>query len=105
MRKQKNISFLILNLLILLFYPGIVQLVHKHHHEEHICCQHVDISSFTTEEDPCPVCDFQFVSFIGTQPDHVKVSFSPLAVIDTKIPEKASFSELFYFSLRAPPKV
>jgi len=105
MRKQKNISFLVLNLLFLLFYPGIVQLVHKHHHEQHICCQHLDISSFIVDEEACPVCDFQFVSFIGTQPNQVKVSFSQLAVIDTKIPEKASISELFYFSLRAPPQI
>ena len=104
MLKQKNISFLILNLLILLFYPGIIQLAHEHH-EHHICCQHADVSSFITEEEACPVCDFQFVSFIGIQPDQVKISFSHLAVTDTKIPERVSISLLIYFSLRAPPQV
>ncbi len=104
MPKQKNISFLIFTLLILLFYPGIIQLVHEHHHP-HICCQDDTISSFITEEEACPVCDFQFVSFIATQSSQVKVSISHVAVIATKIPEKVSISELFYFSLRAPPKV
>jgi hypothetical protein len=104
MFKQKKIAFLILNLLILLFYPGIVKLVHEHH-DQPICCQNRDISSFISEQESCPVCDFQFVSFIATQPNQVKVSFSHLALIDTKIPERDSISELFYFSLRAPPIV
>jgi hypothetical protein len=104
MRKQKNISFLILNLLILLFYPEIVKLAHEHH-DQPICCKNGDISSFITEEQACPVCDFQFVSFIASQPDQIKVSISHLGVIETKIPERVSISELFYFSLRAPPLV
>jgi hypothetical protein len=104
MRKPKNISFLVLTLLILLFYPGIIKLVHVHE-STHFCGSEGKGSFFIPEEEACPLCDFQFVSFIATQPDQVKVSFSHIAVNETKIPEKVSLSELFYFSLRAPPTV
>jgi hypothetical protein len=102
MFKQNKLSLLILIHLLLLWYPQMIKSVHVHH-DEHVCCHHDHGVSFDTPEDPCPVCDFEFVSFIENSPTRLQVVLPGSQVIDFPSPENPNSFQLFYFSLRAPP--
>jgi hypothetical protein len=102
MCKHKNISLLILAFLALIFYPGVIKLLHVHERLNYIVDQEKG-SFFIPKEDSCPVCDFQFVSFITTFSDQVMIYQGNVVDIDSKIPESYGIQYLIYFSLRAPP--
>jgi hypothetical protein len=102
MYKQNNISFLVLILLALLCYPGFVKSVHVHEHQ-HFRSGHTDLASFGQQNEPCPVCDFEFVSFISIRTEQLAVSLQELItanIADSEIPQ---LPHPVYYSLRAPP--
>ncbi len=102
MFKQNKLSFLILIHLLLLGYPQMVKSSHVHHNE-HVCCNHDHGISVDTTEELCPVCDFEFVSFIETSPTRLQVTLPKIQDIDFPALEIIYPYQLFYFSLRAPP--
>jgi hypothetical protein len=102
-RKQKNISFLILFLLTLVFYPGIIQLVHVHSNL-HVSIEQGEHSTFIPEQETCAVCDFQFVSFIGNTSEILIANLEHIDVTDSIIPPIFHVRHLTFFSLRAPPE-
>ena len=102
MFKQYKLHFLILIHLLLLWYPQMIKSVHVHPNE-HVCRLDDHGVSFVTSEDPCPVCDFEFVSFVETTPTRLQVCLPEIQVSDAPVAESAYPHLLFYFSLRAPP--
>lgn len=102
MLKQNRLPFLLLIHLLLLWYPQIIKSVHVHHNEP-VCCLHDHGVSFDAPEILCPVCDFEFISFIGAIPTRLNACLPEIQVADLPVPESAYQHLLFYFSLRAPP--
>jgi len=102
-RKQKNKSFLILTFLILIFYPGIIQLMHVHSNP-HVHIESGKQSTFNPAQETCAVCDFQFVSFIENQSKHLITNIGQINISNSKIPPIYHVRYLTYFSLRAPPE-
>ena len=103
MRKQKNILLPILTLLVLLSYPGMIKIVHVHH-SKHFINRQGKGTMIIQKEDPCAVCNFQFVSFIGSQTELISTKREPIDVTNRKVPERLYTRYLTYFSLRAPPE-
>jgi len=103
MRKQKNISFPVLTLLFLIFYPGIIKLAHVHHNPNY-SSEQGERSVFSQTDEPCAVCDFQFVNFIGSLSELSNVNIQEIVVADNSIPGSSYIRYLTYFSLRAPPE-
>lgn len=102
MFKQIKLPILILIHLLLLWYPQMVKSLHVHHNEE-VCCHHDNGVSFDTAEEPCPVCNFEFVSFIGNSNTRLQVRLPEIKLIDLPVLEAIYTNQLFYFSHRAPP--
>lgn len=102
MLKHNRLLFLVLIHLLLLWYPQMIKSVHVHHNE-HLCCLDDHGVSFDTPEAPCPICNFEFVSFIETIPTRLKVCLPEIQEINLPAPEITYSQLLFYFSLRAPP--
>ncbi len=102
MFKQNKLYILILFHLLLLWYPQMVKSLHVHHNEE-VCCHHDHGVSFDTAEEPCPGCNFEFVSFIGNSNTRLQVRLPEIKLIDLPVLEAIYTNQLFYFSLRAPP--
>lgn len=102
MFKQNKLYLLILVHLLLLWYPQMVKSLHVHHHEQ-VCCHYDHGVSFDMPENPCPICDFEFVSFIGNSPTPLQVSLPEIKLIDLPVREAIFTNHLFYFSHRAPP--
>lgn len=102
MNKRYQLSYIAMILTVLLAYPGVVKSFHTHHDQvtngAYSCA-----TEFHPQEKPCPVCDFEFVSFISEPQVHIDYfSFSFRIVILEKTDE--AFLEFpDYFSLRAPP--
>lgn len=102
MFKQYKLPFLVIIHLLLLWYPQLIKLVHDHHNE-HVSCLHDHEVSFDHPEELCPVCNFEFVSFIEADHYNLNVCLPEIHVADLPAPESINPHLLFYFSLRAPP--
>ncbi|HCY41913.1 MAG TPA: hypothetical protein DHV48_11250 [Prolixibacteraceae bacterium] len=102
MFRQNKLSILILLHLLLLWYPQMIKSVHVHH-EEDSCCHHNHGVSFDIPEEVCPVCDFEFVSFV--QPASTQFSAYLPIVQALIIPENTDvyIQPHFRLSLRGPP--
>lgn len=103
MKQKLQISFLAMVLTMLLFFPGAVKMLHTHHGDagKNLSC--TGFSSVNQTKEPCPVCDFEFVSFISeaeTHIDYFPLVFNRVEAFETSQPV-LEFTR--YFSLRAPP--
>ncbi len=101
MYKRRHISFFTLSFLALLLYPGLIKLVHVHH---------TSLDSFSsvgvslqTQEEPCPVCNFEFVSFLNEHEEEFEFKLPCIAVTNTPETKAYKIPSIIYFSLRAPP--
>lgn len=102
MFKKNKLYLLILVHLLLLWYPQMVKLLHVHQHEQ-VCCHFTHGVSFDLPENSCPICDFEFVSFIENLPTQLNVSLPEIKLVVIPVRESIYTNHLFYFSLRAPP--
>lgn len=102
MFRQNKLSILILIHLLLLWYPQLVKSVHVHH-EEDSCCHHDHGVSFDVPEEVCPVCDFEFVSFVQTANIRISAYFPVIQVISIPENKDVYIHPRFNLSLRAPP--
>lgn len=99
---QCKLNLMVLIHLLLLLYPQMVKSVHVHHNEP-VCFHHDFGVSFEIPDERCPVCDFEFVSFIENSPIRFQVNLPEIKLIDLPVCEAIYTNHLFYFSLRAPP--
>ncbi|MFA5328821.1 MAG: hypothetical protein WC384_13595 [Prolixibacteraceae bacterium] len=101
MYKKQHISIFTLSFLALLLYPGLVKLVHVHHDSsDSFFSKGI---SLQTQEEPCPVCNFEFVSFLNEQEVEFAFKLPLIAVTNTPETEIYQVPVNIYFSLRAPP--
>jgi hypothetical protein len=102
MNKSKQPSYITLILTILIAYPGIVKSFHTHHdpitNGSYSCA-----TEYHPQEKPCPVCDFEFVSFISEPPVHIDYFPYSFSIVNLEKTEEAFLEFPDYFSLRAPP--
>ena len=102
MGKRINIAYLVIIHLLVLFYPQMVKSVHVHH-DVSACCRADHGVSVDTRRETCPVCDFEFISFIQTPATRLQVCLPVIQVADFPATESAYPSLHYYLSLRAPP--
>ncbi len=102
MFKEYKLPLLILLHLLLLWYPQMIKSMHVHVHEP-VYLLHDHGVSFFNPEEHCPVCDFEFVSFIEADSTKLTICLPEIQVAELSSPESVYTNQLFYFSLRAPP--
>lgn len=102
MYKKNNISFLVLALPAFLLYPDLIKLAHVHHHSSATYTFSGEIA-LNQQEEPCPVCTFEFVSFISDQKIEFTFRLPQIAATNSRETEIPEIPATIYFSLRAPP--
>jgi hypothetical protein len=102
MRKQNNLLFLVLIHLLILWYPQMIKFAHVHHNVQ-VSCLHDHGVSVDIPEEPCPVCNFEFISFIKVTSTRLQVCLPVIQVADLLAPEATYPHSLLSLSLRAPP--
>lgn len=101
---KNNLILLVYMHLLLLSYPILDKAFHHHLVDLH---RH-EVSnqvSFDHPEQHCPICDFEFYSFISTPQLKAAVSFTGIPIFNSPEPENHFPRVINYFSLRAPPTV
>lgn len=102
MNKRYQLSYIAMILTILIAYPGIVKSFHTHQDQvtngAYSCA-----TEFHPQEKPCPVCDFEFVSFISEPPAHIDYFPFTFRIVNHEKAEQTFLEFPDYFSLRAPP--
>ncbi len=104
MNKKTNIIILALFHLLVFTFPFAIKKIH--HHETnytHIVPQAADGNLLSKEEKPCPICQFEFVSFILTDLQTQRLC-QPVCQIKNYNPLKQVYIvPLTSYLLRAPP--
>jgi len=101
--REKHSLFLLIFIHLLIFtYPLASKITHVHHDELHHH-EHTASAAFCQPEDDCPVCDFEFYSFIATPQFKVNAPFITVSVVNSMAPNAKFAAPIYYFSLRAPP--
>jgi len=87
---------------LLLAYPLVGKTIHVHHHE---LFHHNDSSNtcFDQSEESCPVCNFEFYSFIPSTQITTFLALQNIPIHNSPTPEICYGQVINYFSLRAPP--
>lgn len=103
-RNRNSILSLVIIHLLLLVYPMMNQIGHKHEHEESLFHhEHSDNISFEQAEETCAVCDFKLLNFVPVIPGSHVVFLKTIPVYNSPEQKNATLQTISYFSLRAPP--
>ncbi len=102
MFRKNKLSILILIHLLLLWYPQLIKSVHVHHGEDS-CCHHNHGVSFDVPEEVCPVCDFEFVSFVQAANTQFSAFLPIVQVLSFPENSEVHVQPHFRLSLRGPP--
>ncbi|HEX7585384.1 MAG TPA: hypothetical protein VF373_11895 [Prolixibacteraceae bacterium] len=99
---RNNFVKLVFLHLLLLTYPLVSKISHVHQGAQ---IHHVFSGSISFEqpEEFCAVCDFEFYSFIASNPLKAVVYLQSIPVSNSPGPRICFGQIIHYFSLRAPP--
>ncbi|MDP2338170.1 MAG: hypothetical protein Q8N05_17345 [Bacteroidota bacterium] len=101
-RNRNNLIILVVLHLLLLVFPLVSKIGHVHHPAQ----THHKFSgaiSFDEPEEFCAVCDFEFYSFIVSNPINPVVYLQNIPALNSPEPRIYFAKTPNYFSLRAPP--
>lgn len=87
---------------MVLGYPQLIKTFHVHHHDP-VNCQAQKGVLINVQQDSCPICNFEFISFIKFSASNLKVCLPAIEIEELLFPGKIYPSVLFHFLLRAPP--
>lgn len=99
---KKNIGFLALLQIMVLLFPVLVKDLHHHDNANHINTT-AHTSCFTTHEEVCNICSFDYLPFLAAELK--KIDFSTVVVFKFVIPFYSKISPSYFnlSLLRAPP--
>jgi len=99
---RNNVIKLVFIHLLLLAFPLVSKISHVHHstQNQHLFSGNV---SFENPEDFCQVCDFEFYSYIASDPLTAIIYLQSIPVTNSPEPGRYFGQIISYFSLRAPP--
>lgn len=100
--QKRNIGFLALLQIMVLLFPLLVKDLHHHENANHINSM-AHMSCFTTHEDICNICSFDYLPFLASNIKNV--DFSKVVVFKFVIPFCSKITPSYFnlSLLRAPP--
>lgn len=101
-RARFQLSVLVLFHLLLLGYPQLIKTFHVHHHDS-VNSLHQQGVLLNVQQDNCPICNFEFISFIKFSASNLKVCLPAVEIEEFIFPHTIYPPVLFHFLLRAPP--
>jgi len=102
-RKQLYIVFLSWLQLIVLIAAFTIKYTHHHADEQLQKNQTNKGITLSKTENPCPICQFEFVHFISKEIKHTCISQPVSNVINIELSNQIFKISFYSFSLRAPP--
>jgi len=102
--KKNSIQIIIIALFQLLVFitPQVIKSTHHHHAEAQYAVQ-VKPNSLTTTHEQCPLCHFEFVTFIKADKERQAIFKKILYTVSTRSTSKVISASFNCFSNRAPP--
>jgi hypothetical protein len=105
-KKKNNIIVLALFHLLVFTFPFAVKNIHHHEtHYLHFIHQAIDGKQLSKVEKPCPICQFEFVSFIAGDSPTYWICQPVCLIKNYNFVQKVYKVPLSSYLLRAPPLV
>lgn len=104
---KNNLFLLVLIQLTLFAYPLVSKSLHVHEIEskqEHCCTHHKGDVSFESQEEACPICEYELVSFLQETDFSTEAFPFVYPVLTPECPKATEADPILHFSLRGPPQ-